>query len=380
VYPSGHGFGHASRDFEVLRAMHQIDPTVQIHLRTTVAEWFVKSGMREVPWTMSCPSLDVGIRQRDSLTQNIDETLASCLDLLSRRETLLDEERAFLRASGADVVLSDIPAIPLAAAAEENIPAVAMSNFTWSWIYDDLSVQTPALRQVSAAFARDYARADLFLRLPFHGGEAVSRIFPRAEDVPMVARHGTHSARHTRRCLGLDEARAVVLVSFGGLGPAHFDWRHLARLQRYLFVVTPPVNAVNDLHESDNLRLLEAAHLAPHGLHYADLVKASDIVVSKPGYGIVSECLANETRLLYTSRGQFAEYDILVAGIERHGVGAFISNEDLMRGHWGPSLDALMARPRTPASLPSDGAAVVARRLFDLAAAHPGKQRATPRR
>ena len=35
------------------------------------------------------------------------------------------------------------------------------------------------------------------------------------------------------------------------------------------------------------------------------LVGAADAVVSKPGYGIISECIANETAILYTSRGHF---------------------------------------------------------------------------
>ena len=39
----------------------------------------------------------------------------------------------------------------------------------------------------------------------------------------------------------------------------------------------------------------------------------SDVVVTKPGYGIISECLANDTALLYTDRGHFIEYDVLVA-------------------------------------------------------------------
>ncbi len=52
----------------------------------------------------------------------------------------------------------------------------------------------------------------------------------------------------------------------------------------------------------------------PAGLLYQDLVAAADVVVSKPGYGIVSECVANGTALLYTSRGRFIEYDLFVGG------------------------------------------------------------------
>ena len=52
--------------------------------------------------------------------------------------------------------------------------------------------------------------------------------------------------------------------------------------------------------------------LYAHGLRYEDVVGAVDVVITKPGYGIISECVANDTALLYTSRGHFVEYDVLV--------------------------------------------------------------------
>jgi hypothetical protein len=40
------------------------------------------------------------------------------------------------------------------------------------------------------------------------------------------------------------------------------------------------------------------------GLRDEGLVAAVDVVVSKPGFGIIAECIANDTVLLYTSRGR----------------------------------------------------------------------------
>ncbi len=53
------------------------------------------------------------------------------------------------------------------------------------------------------------------------------------------------------------------------------------------------------------------------GLRYEDVVRAVDVVVTKPGYGIIAECLANDTALLYTSRGHFIEYDVLTRDAPR---------------------------------------------------------------
>ena len=93
-------------------------------------------------------------------------------------------------------------------------------------------------------------------------------------------------------------------------------------------------------------------------------MRACDGVITKPGYGIVSECLANETRVLYTPRGSFAEYPCLVEGLQRYGVAELISNEDLYAARWLPALQRLMARGRRPCALASDGARTAALRIL----------------
>jgi hypothetical protein len=87
------------------------------------------------------------------------------------------------------------------------------------------------------------------------------------------------------------------------------------------------------------------------------VVAAVDIVMTKPGYGIISECVANETALLYTSRGHFVEYDVLVREMPRWLRCGFISNESLLAGDWQDALDRVLALPAPPEEADVDGAA-----------------------
>ena len=66
-----------------------------------------------------------------------------------------------------------------------------------------------------------------------------------------------------------------------------------------------------------------------HELRYEDLVATAEAVVTKPGYGIVSECVANGTPLLYTSRGRFIEYDMFVTEMPRVLTCRFMPQDDL---------------------------------------------------
>ena len=99
-------------------------------------------------------------------------------------------------------------------------------------------------------------------------------------------------------------------------------------------------------------------------IRYEDLVGAVDVVASKPGYGIISECAANATALLYTDRGRFCEYDVLVREMPRLLESAFIDLEELLAGRWRDRVSALLARPARTAA-PAAGAATAADWLSD---------------
>jgi L-arabinokinase len=97
-----------------------------------------------------------------------------------------------------------------------------------------------------------------------------------------------------------------------------------------------------------------------HGLQYQDLVAAADVVVSKPGYGIVTECIANGTALLYALRGRFAEQDVFLREMPALMRCREIGRDDLQSGQWEGAIDALLAQPAPAARPRVDGALVAA--------------------
>jgi UDP:flavonoid glycosyltransferase YjiC (YdhE family) len=173
--------------------------------------------------------------------------------------------------------------------------------------------------------------------------------------VPLIARRSPLSRSQARRRLGLPEGRPAALLSFGGIGFTGFDAAGLARSAEILFVTTEPV-------ERAPANLL---HLERAGLDYTTLLRACDVVVTKPGYGITAASLVNGVRVLYTSRGDFPEYPILVAALESHGTARFVDPERLRRGVLGADLYALLARPVADSSLESHGDEVVARMILE---------------
>ena len=362
-YVSGHAFGHASRVIEIINEIHALRPDTTVVVRTGAAKWLFDVTVRGRVEFHPC-QCDTGVVQRDSLNLDITDTIARAWDFTSRLDDLADAEAAFLRASGATLVVGDIPPLAFAAAHAAGLPSVALGNFTWDWIYAAYREAIGAAPGLLPAIRRAYACATHTLRLPLWGGfeDWASPI----TDLPFVARHSRRQRDEVRRSLGMADGARVVLTSFGGLGIAGLSLAQLGRLDGYTVVTTghglDPQAAV-----PANVRLLEDREVYALGLRYEDLVRAADVVVTKPGYGIIAECLANGAAMLYTSRGRFAEYDVLVAGMPRILRCRFVGHDDLFAGRWQDHLDAVLDQPPPPEHPPTDGASHAARFLLSLA-------------
>lgn len=366
-YVSGHGFGHASRVIEVINALQAKAPGVAVHVRTSAARWLFDLTVRG-RLTLEHATTDVGVVQTDSLTPDLEATLERATAFHARADRWADAEAGRLVAVKASLVVADLPPLAFVAAARAGVPSVGLANFTWDWIYEDYARRLGVASALPDAIRSAHARAQEAWRLPMHGGFDG---FARVIDVPLVARHAARSAAETREALGLPDDRPIVLVSFGGYGLEGLALDNVASTGRWTIVTTggSPEGSRRDARPAASCRhrlhRVDEAGLYAAGFRYEDLVAASDVVVTKPGYGIVSECIANETAIVYTSRGPFAEYDVLVAQMPRFLRCAYVDQTDLRAGRWHDALEAAVSAASPPERPRTDGAAVLADRILD---------------
>jgi len=341
-YISGHGFGHASRDLELINTIAAAERDVRFVVRTAVPHWLFERARAAVD--VQPLETDTGLVQIDSLRFDEERTVRDAAAFYRTFDRRADEEAQRLRADGAALVVGDIPPLAFAAAERAGVKSLALSNFTWDWIYSAYPAFEALAPEVIPTIRAAYATATLALRLPFHDGfEPMAAV---TEDIPLIARRSRRDPADTRRVLGISADRPFVLASFGAYGaPLPYD----------------------RIAASGEFTLLNVQQVPPHGLEYQDLVAAADVVVSKPGYGIVSECIANNTALLYTSRGHFIEYDRFVAEMPRVLRCRFISQDDLLAGRWAGAISSLLAQPGPPERARVDGAEIAAAKVLNAA-------------
>ena len=312
-YISGHGFGHASRQVEIINTFGARHPEVRIFIRSAAARWLLERTLR-VPYELDDRPCDTGVVQIDSLHLDAAETMRRAADFYATFDQRADDEARLLRARDTRLVIVDAAPLGCEAAARAGVPSVVVSNFTWDWIYADYAEHLSLAPDLISTIQAAYRKALGAWRLPMHGG---FETFTALVDVPFVARHATFPRGETRRRLGLPLDAPLALPTFGGYGVHGLDVTRLDLRAEWIVLA-----------DFDDARIYEA------GLRYEDLVAAVDVVLTKPGYGIISECIANDTAMVYTSRGRFAEYRVLVREMPSYLRVAHLDNVALMSGRW----------------------------------------------
>ncbi|MBP6715400.1 MAG: hypothetical protein KA205_00930 [Acidobacteria bacterium] len=354
-YISGHGFGHASREVEVMNALGaRLGPDLRLIIRSAVSPSLLERTLN-VPYELRPGICDTGIIQSNSVTHDDAATVAAASAFYAEFDQRADAEAAALRGDDVRVIVADISPLGLAVAARLGVPSVLIANFTWDWIYEGHAGLRERAPGVIDTIRGAQALATQTLRLPLSPSFDGTHL-RNVHDLALIARVSTHGRADTRAHFGLPANRQLALLSFGGYGLHELNLAGVDCMADWDLVVTdrtvtdPAIAALPYVHQ------LSEAALASHDYRYEDLVAAADVVITKPGYGIIGECATSGTPMVYTSRGEFREYDILVDEMPTVLRCAFMAQSDLFGGRWQHALNAVLAQPAPSRHLPPTGA------------------------
>jgi L-arabinokinase len=336
------------RSSQVIRALKQARPGLPVHVRTTAPRWlFPKSA------GYAHRLLDVGIVQQDSLEMDLDATLQQCRSLLDNAPRIIAQELAFISDHDVGLVLGDIPALGFELAARAGLLSAAITNFTWTGIYRAYLQTRREFEPIIDRMAQSYAKATVALELPYSFDMDV---FPLREPIGWIARKSGLHKQAAREHFGLPHDATIVLLSFGGLGLQRLPADQLKRMQDFFFVATADEKRLDG-----NLLILPDAQR-----HYENLLRAVDVIVTKPGYGIVADAISQRLPVLYTDRGDFPEYPHLVQALNDCATAEFIPQHALLDGDIAPYLLRLLEKqPHWPA-VELNGAQIAAQKILTL--------------
>lgn len=322
AYISGHGLGHSAREVEVLR---HLPPEVPLIVKTRAPERFWRTELAR-PFTLIADSFDVGCVQKDAIEIDVPRTLAAFREIDAANRARANDEAAFLRDVGARVVVTDVASFPLTVAARMGIPALCVANFTWVEIYRAFVAQEPGFAPIVAQLEEEYAQATTLLEA---GLSLPMPYFAATKNVGLAARAGKSRREFVRELLpNAAHGRRIALVYVSGWG-LPISYPEIEKFDDWHFISldAPPVIPAN------------WTIIPRDALAHPDLVASVDAVISKPGYGIIGECLTAGTPFLYPPRPQFAEYFALDAALSAWEGGIRLTDADFIAVNWRVYLD-----------------------------------------
>ncbi len=315
-YVSGHGFGHISRSSVIIKELLADIRLSSLHLVSERISFLKQEHPKLKKRTLS---LDAGVVQKDSLSLDVEATKFALQNLDALVPDLLKGEAKYCKDNGIDLIVTDSSSLAITIALEANIPSVFIGNFTWDFVYANFSKYDSYFEKRALEMQVEYSFASLALLLPFF---CPMPEFLEVQKLGLVGRFPQLTKSEARKKFGFTPDKQYVLLSFGAYGLKEFNiqWENLPKS------IIPVAEGMPEL-ENQCLYL-------PPSIYYPDLVCACDAVLTKPGYGILSECYLAKTPILYTDRGDFAEYPTLVKALDDYFPSAYLSQDQVSKGNW----------------------------------------------
>jgi hypothetical protein len=341
-YITAHGYGHGARSCDILAALLRLRPDLVVHVVTDLPRVFMESRLPRGNLHYRAGCFDVGMVQFDSIRVDVSASLRAARDLLAAWPARVRQEMDFLRAAGVGAVVADIPGIPLQAARRSGLPALAVGNFSWDWIYEPFAAGDAGWLPVMEAYRAAYAECDLLLRLPFH---EPMQSFPCQRDLPLLARPGRNQRAAIAQRTGADPGSTWALLSFTTLAWNDEALARVAAVPDTTFFTVKPL-----AWDRPGLVALDRREFP-----YADVLASCDVVITKPGFGVLSECAVNNKPIIYAERQDFREYAVLETALRRYLRHVHLPARQLYRGELTAALIALRTAPPAQAHLASGG-------------------------
>ncbi len=287
---SDHGFGHDSRNIPIIRYILEATKDIRIIIKTGKNQGqFIRDLVGDFNGrvTYFFEAMDMGlVLKENSLDVDSEKLEEKVQDYISSFEEKVSKENEFLHYNNVNLIVSDIVPWIFKCANELSIPSILISNFTWVEIYKEY-----LSNEICDKYIDCYKLADkaLFYELYM---EEMKDYIKNYEKVSLCSRDfDLEKADKIKRSF----KRPIVYISVGR-AVALKDEVDVSSLN-YDFIVTDGIRL-----SGDNVHYLDKE--TPNTQDY---LIASDFIITKAGFGTISEALLGKKKIAVLSRDNVAE-------------------------------------------------------------------------
>lgn len=313
-YISGTGWGHLTRSIQIIRELLKRNIKVIVRTKQIKPLKYYLKDEKVIPI-----ELEEAIEPELPVEYPFDVTLIreNIKNALKEKEKWIRQEIKLFDRVKPVAVISDIIPWPFVISEKFSIPSFAVTNINW---WDELTFiieEKAELEEIKEA----YEKCGLAFILPF---ESNNSVFKRILRVPLVKREiNWDRVREKRKNLMVTYRPSLIIsVTLGGL---YIKNQVLVdKMKRFLKSITQKIK--NILIIGDEAFKTEGATFVPvvEFTEFQEIVATSDLVISKIGYGILSEMVTADVVGFLFYRKQILE-DVINSEIIKESRWAIVS-------------------------------------------------------
>lgn len=287
---SEHGFAHASRNIPIIRYILEANNDIRVIIKTGKSQGeFIKELVRDFGDRVSYffGTMDIGlVLMENSLDIDKEKLKAKVEEYINSFEEKVAKEIEFLDYNNVTLIISDIVPWIFKCSKKLNIPSILISNFTWVEIYKEHLTE-----KICNEYRECYKLADkaLFYELYM---EDMKEYFNEYEEIAFCSREfnlvkaDKIKNSFKKPMVYLSVGRSVDLKDEIDVSNFNYD-----------FIVTDGIN----------IKGHNVYYLPKETPNTQDYLMASDFVISKAGWGTVSEAMLGKKKLALLSRDNVSE-------------------------------------------------------------------------
>lgn len=307
-YASNHGFGHLTRVMAIIDQLmvitdHRISLVTGVKQGEFAKIYLEKYGDRI---EIRIKNIDVGIIcYENSLDVDVESSNYSIRGYLDTLDTLVEEEALFYRDRQLDKIVIDISILGIRLGRLLGVPTTLVTNFTWCEQYEHFHMD----RSIIDTFEREYSSCDSIIEYDVSLG---MERYGKTIKTGVLSREIDHSRVEALR----KKYGRILMISCGKSAS-------LGRVRITNFEGT--IIKTSGIEVESSCPVVE---LPVSASNTQDYVAASDMIITKAGWGTIGEGLVGHTPMLLIER-DVREDTEMTADLVKRGLALSITTDEL---------------------------------------------------
>tara|TARA_B100000029_G_scaffold133968_1_gene128116 strand:- start:15890 stop:16897 length:1008 start_codon:yes stop_codon:yes gene_type:complete len=294
-YVSDHGLGHLTRSIAIMR---EFKDEAEFVIRNSNT-YFIEESLPNVKIIPG--KTDQGtLSQNNGISIDWEKSKIAIDDWYNEFDSTLTKEQELISKINPDLIITDVSPLPLPISKKLSIPSIVISNFTWMDIFSNIP------RFQNNFLSELYQNASMCIQLPL---STPMDTFKNKQKIGLVSKKPTVSRDFVRRTIGVEKSKFLILVNL----PSNFTVNIPSEPNIQIVSTGAKVNSVNSI-------------VIKPWVEGQNLIASSDLVISKCGYGMISECLTNGVPIKFLMDNKHPEQKAMNDELESLGINSSIND------------------------------------------------------